>query len=378
MRFNRNSKLIYRNLFGWKTNRKIVVIESDDWGSIRLSGREAYQKLLGNGIDVSKSAFTKFDGLESNIDLELLFELLAGFTDCHGRNPVISAACLLGNPDFEKIRLSNFLDYYYEDLRKTCEKYPNHDRVIDLWTEGMGEKIFVPSFHGREHLNVARWMRALFNNNIAIKSAFELESIGLSNSMYYKEIPKHLNAFDIEFESDRSVAEEAIISGIKLFVKTLGIYPEHFVPPNTPGYYGIHKILSERGIKYVNSGRFQKESLGSGRYRNSYHWLGKINRYNQVSLIRNCFFEPIINTHKRGDVVDLCMKEIESAFLFKKPAIISTHRVNYVSLMSTTSRDKGLILLKNLLKQMLIRWPEIEFLSSSELGETILNSKIKS
>ena len=32
----------YINLRGWKTNRKIVVIESDDWGSIRMASLKSY------------------------------------------------------------------------------------------------------------------------------------------------------------------------------------------------------------------------------------------------------------------------------------------------------------------------------------------------
>ena len=41
--------MIIRNIFhnllsipGWRTNRHIVVIESDDWGSIRMPSKEVY------------------------------------------------------------------------------------------------------------------------------------------------------------------------------------------------------------------------------------------------------------------------------------------------------------------------------------------------
>ena len=35
----------FLNLPGWHTRRKLVVIESDDWGSIRMPSREVKQKL---------------------------------------------------------------------------------------------------------------------------------------------------------------------------------------------------------------------------------------------------------------------------------------------------------------------------------------------
>ena len=35
----------YVNALGWNSNRKIVVIESDDWGSIRMPSRKIYEYL---------------------------------------------------------------------------------------------------------------------------------------------------------------------------------------------------------------------------------------------------------------------------------------------------------------------------------------------
>jgi hypothetical protein len=33
------------NARGWKTNRKIIVIESDDWGATRMYDRQAFKVL---------------------------------------------------------------------------------------------------------------------------------------------------------------------------------------------------------------------------------------------------------------------------------------------------------------------------------------------
>ena len=72
-------QIISRNLInisGFRTKRKIVVFESDDWGSIRMPSKEVFKTLSNNGIQVEKSPYCKFDGLESNLDLESLFDLL--------------------------------------------------------------------------------------------------------------------------------------------------------------------------------------------------------------------------------------------------------------------------------------------------------------
>jgi hypothetical protein len=42
------------NAIGWRTNRKIIVIESDDWGSIRMRNQKTFDELLKAGIRVDK------------------------------------------------------------------------------------------------------------------------------------------------------------------------------------------------------------------------------------------------------------------------------------------------------------------------------------
>ena len=59
------------NTFGYKTNLKIVVFESDDWGSIRMPSKLAYSNLLKKVIDVDKSyLYDTLDSLEKKGDLE--------------------------------------------------------------------------------------------------------------------------------------------------------------------------------------------------------------------------------------------------------------------------------------------------------------------
>ncbi|MEJ2636735.1 MAG: hypothetical protein P8184_15760, partial [Calditrichia bacterium] len=63
-------------LRGWRTRHKIVVIESDDWGTIRTSSRRAYDDLLRRGFRMNQSPLGA-DSLESSQDLIQLFAVLA-------------------------------------------------------------------------------------------------------------------------------------------------------------------------------------------------------------------------------------------------------------------------------------------------------------
>ena len=62
-------KKIITNIQGWKTNRKIIVIESDDWGSIRMPSKEVYNKSINNGYKVDLNPYERYDSLASEEDL---------------------------------------------------------------------------------------------------------------------------------------------------------------------------------------------------------------------------------------------------------------------------------------------------------------------
>ena len=134
----------YRNLYGWRTNRKIVVIESDDWGSIRMPSKDVYYKCLNAGYEVDQNAYEQFDSLASEEDIEMLFNLLIQFKDSKGMHPVITANVLPANPDFDSIQESDFKEYYYELITETFYKYPYHKNCFNLWKEGIQQKIFFP------------------------------------------------------------------------------------------------------------------------------------------------------------------------------------------------------------------------------------------
>jgi hypothetical protein len=113
----------YINLRGWKTKRKIVVIESDDWGSIRMPSKEVVELFKTKNYPLEINKFTLFDGLERQVDLEELFKVLESHKDKNGNNPVVTACSVVANPDFEKIKKSNFKEYFFEQLNETYKLY---------------------------------------------------------------------------------------------------------------------------------------------------------------------------------------------------------------------------------------------------------------
>jgi hypothetical protein len=360
------------NAVGWRTSRKILVIESDDWGSVRIKDKVAYETMRKAGLDLERSNFTRFDSLETNDDLERLFDLLNSVKDRNGRTAAFTPMAVVANPDFDQIQQQDFEKYSFETVEQTFNRYPKSDRVLDLWKAGIDNDLFVPQFHGREHLNVQRWMRALKNNDEGLRIAFDNQSFGVS---YFqgRRVSEHLAAFDPEFPEDIKAFSEIIQSGGEIFERLLGYRPAYFVASNSPEPKSLESELQSIGVKYLTRYKLQRYPLGTGKFQKELNWLGKVNGLGQIVLTRNCGFEP--SSDPNIDWVNHCLKEIKIAFAWKKPAVISSHRVNYAGSLSEDNASSGLKSLKTLLEKCLQYWPDIEFMTSVELGDLIVSKK---
>ena len=359
------------NLPGWSTSRKIVVIESDDWGSVYMPDRKSLEALKAKGVPLT-THYVNNDTLESNDDMEMLFDVLSRHTDAKGRNVVMTGVNVVANPDYEKIKANGYTKYEYELFTETAKRFPGSNRIYELWQQGINERLLVPVFHGREHLNVQRWMRLLQQGNETVRLAFDYGVSTLSKDMQGQRLPDLRAAFDIDTVEDLPYLREVISSGMEAFEKLFGFRSTFFIPTNGPFNNTLEELTALEGVKYIGTGKVQSEPLGNGEYKKHFRYIGKKNRNNQRYLTRNCFFEPNSREQSRDkDWVNECLHEIEIAFRCRKPATISSHRVNYMGTIDPENRANGLKKLDSLLSEIIKRWPEVEFMTSIELGDLI-------
>jgi hypothetical protein len=235
--------------------------------------------------------------------------------------------------------------------------------------------VFHPQFHGREHLNVARWMKALKKNMPETMLAFNLGLFGLSTNITSEKRKSYLAALEFDTEEERLEKHVIIREGLSLFEKILGYKSHSFIAANYAWGCDLHEVLYENGVRYLQSFHKQFQPHVNGKP-NTYirRHLGEKSESGLTFLIRNCFFEPALNP--AIDPVDSCLKEINTAFLWNKPAIISTHRLNFIGEIVPENRTKNLRSFKTLIQKVQKKWPEVEFLTSDNLGINI-NTKFK-
>lgn len=352
------------NIPGIRTDRKIVVFESDDWGSTRINSKETLDKIKRNQLLSKINHYDLFDSLETSEDLEHLFNLLSDIKTDEGRNPVFTFNMVMGNPDFTQIRSNNFEHYTFELLANTYQRIEGKNNLL-LLNLAIKAGFIVPQFHAKEHLNVTAWLKALQQNDTATHQAFDLEYYGLSTTAIFG-LKHYLAAYHCLNEIDLAAKKISLKDGLALFKSVFGIESTTFIACNYVWPSELESIAKDNGVNIFQGQRAQlNPSAKDGSIEIKRHYTGEKNVHNQYYTVRNCFFEPAMNPDK--DWVGACMRDIENAFFWKKPAIISSHRVNYVGTLSDNNRSNNLKLLKSLLVRINKKWPEVEFLATPTL-----------
>jgi len=213
-------------------------------------------------------------------------------------------------------------------------------------------------------------MDALKQNDLEARIAFEQGCWGFNNKHKYG--ITYQAAFDLESLHQLHLHAQIIKDGLKIFEQLFGYRASYFVPPNGPFNNKLEKYAAESGIKFMSASKIQLEPQGNGKTKKRFHYLGNKNQHGQFYITRNCFFEP---NESGKDWVDSCLNDIRIAFLFHKPAVISSHRVNYIGALDPANRIRGLQHLRVLLTNILKTWPDVEFMSSVDLGELIVKSQ---
>ncbi len=365
-----------KNTIGWKTNRKIVVFSVDDYGNIRVNSKEARTKMDEAGMKIH-SRFDALDTLETKQDLEQLFAVLSSVKDKNNRSAVFTPFALPCNIDFEKMETEDFQQFHFELLpttyQKLAEQQPEaYKGAWDLWKTGINKGYWKPQFHGREHLNLHIFNDKLKKRDPELLTALKNKSYTSISDDDYPTMSSTA-AFDFWDVKENETLAPMIAEGLELFEKVYGYPSTYCTPPVYNVHHSLFRPLYKNGIRFIDLGLVRKEHQGFNQYKTSFNYIGKPTKEGLSIMVRNVVFEP---TEDRGiDWIDFTMKQIETAFRWSKPAIISSHRVNFCGHIDPENRKKGLETLQRLLQEIVKKWPDVEFMAADELAETLANKR---
>ncbi|WP_146171700.1 polysaccharide (de)acetylase [Flavobacterium magnum] len=325
---------------------------------------------MSQQFKLKDNPFNRVDSLETAKDLELLYDCLTSVRDKNDRHSIITANFLTANPDFEKIKAAGFEEYFYEDFRDSYQRY-DCGSAFELVQKGISADIFYPQFHGREHVQVDYWMNDLKAAKQETIAGFEHRFFGFGRNEIN---PKgYLSSFYTASETELNNVKKTIHEGLQQFEQAFGFTSRSVIAPQNTMHPKLLPFLKENGVDVIQGARVRKQPLlKAGEKPTAKRFMGRVNEFGQIDIVRNVTFEP--GSHSASQVAK-ALKEIEIAFRWKKPAVICSHRHNFMGTLKASNRENGLNQLGALLKAICKKWPETEFMTTVELADLIKSSK---
>lgn len=361
----------YLNSRGRRLGKKYVVFESDDWGSERITSKKDMDALIKAGIDLYSNPHNHLDSLETEDDLTALFDVLVQFRDENGNHPVITANSVVANPDFQKIKASGYTEYHFESSLVTYGKKQESANCPALIEQGISAGMYHPQFHGREHLNVNSWLAELQAGNEVLHTAFDHGMYAIDLEAEFTGRTNFMAAFDGYLEKDIATFGAIIKEGSSMFRDQFGYSSESFIAPCYAWHPKLEPHLKEHNINFMQGLPIQFIPILNGTHKEVFHYQGKENKNGQFYIIRNCFFEP--SYHPKSDLIAEVLRRLKIIFFWGKPAVISTHRINFSGALDEENRTRNLESFKQLLQLILKTWPDVEFISTDKLGRIYQN-----
>lgn len=347
---------------GKTTDKKIVVFESDDWGAERNFSKQNLDKLLKKYPNFAHNIYQKYDILETDEDVVNLKNVLESNKDKNGNPAIFTLNFAMKNIDYKNLDINNLDNLKLISIKDYYKESKNSKNVLKIVKENIGN-CFSAQLHGREHINICKLKKEISSGDALSKDALKLNIVGVNGSEY-----SGMDVLNTSDENSKIMLTEAMQEFKNIFGKT----SESFIAPCYTWKKSDEKVLSELGVKYMQGNFFQNKP-NKNRYGKIYHPFGRKSKNKKLTYFyRNCNFEPSreINRKKTDEqILDNTMTEIRQAFKNKTPAVICSHRVNYVSGINKEVSEHNLQLLDALLKRIKTEFEDVEFMDTVSMCE---------
>ena len=361
-----------KNFSGKKLNKKLISFAVDDYGNVRLHSKEALVRLEKAGFR-KNNRFDAFDALDTTEDYQILYDVLLSVKDKNSNPAIFTPYALTCNTDFQATLEQN--KFVPEDLPVTYKKLASLDNAYEgayeALLEGIKSNLIRPQFHGREHLNVQLINALIERKDPMVMANLENQSMAGLNGLSDWSTIGYNEAFSFWNTTVLEGHQTIIKDGLEKFKKIYGNTSLTFTPPAGQLHPSLYGFVGEHGVIGVHRSRSELVHLGEGKYKKKMNELGEDDLGGTIKIVRNCVFEP---NDSEIDWVGFTMKQIDAAFFWGKPAIISSHRVNFCGHIDPRNRHRGISSLKVLLKKIVQKWPDAEFVGVDEITEMYANA----
>ena len=325
---------------------KAVVLESDDWGLCAWSADEQAMRVLADTPAFRSPAGRRYAGstLESADDVRNLAAMLAEFRGGDGFPPVLQANTVVASPDYARLHAPLF----------ECDTVPlvDHPDVSSRWQRpGLWDEVraardagvWWPELHGLHHIPETAWLLALRRGLADARRAHEQQSAVCAAVEASGEHDPSEPAVDRSRRLEQAVAR---------FETLFGRRPASFCPPDYRWDAHTEADVARLGVRVLqgvgehHGARFPRLRRMFLRQRWPGDWSVRLDMPPRIA------FEPCSSdTHAARVGVAAVHRKAREMWQRGQPAVISTHRANYVHLDPHTV-EKGRAALRDLLMRL--------------------------
>lgn len=346
-----------------------VAFESDDWG---LAGFVPTDAVLA-GLDRDALTGGRFpqvywrSTLEDSATVRRLADLMGSCQDRDGlpavfqANYIMSALELVAEPQAGGREVTGSWRRY--DLPALPLAY---DRP-GLWSAvraAVREGVWEPAFHGSFHYDPQRRQDAVTRDPLARRAALQGVLV----------FPGSHRAWELGPWRPISVLAEELDRSLDIFLRLYGHPPRSVIAPDYVWDDRCEALWESRGLRVIQAKREQRHperrgaGLGDRLAKVVDRAFSRLFHPDRIYLERNCRLEAVQAKDWR-QVAETCYQDIHRAWARGEPAVIETHRVNFVHLDPEVA-EKGFRALQHLLELLTqAADPALTFLTDDELAQ---------
>ena len=329
------------------TRARAVVFESDDWGLCGFLPDHATLVAFGTAMP-QNSRYPPVYGGSTLEDSTAVADLCGVLAAHHGRdgmpavlqpNYIVAAlACepLAGAEQYSGrllARLDQQNGWFRYELPYLPRLYARRG-LLPSMRAGIQSGVWYPEFHGSYHYDPQRRRDAVAADSIAREAACR----GVLP------FPGDSKAWELGPWRDSADLMQELDAALAVFAGLFARRPASVIAPDYTWGDRCERMWSRRGLTVIQAKREQRHPRYAGgrplaRARKLVARTGdRLRHRGRVYLERNCRLEPV-QTLDTGAVVADCLWQIRKAWRSGEPAVVETHRINYVHLDEAVRRD---------------------------------------
>ncbi len=318
---------------------KSVAIHSDDWGlcgflpeSIILD--EAQIELINPG-NFPPVYWTST--LEDSADVKDLASVLASYLDIDGNPAVFQANYITSSLQSTS---DGWLEYDIPEFHPAYQRPGMWDEVSSAIEAG----VWVPELHGTWHYNPLQMKSVVTGNR-------QLEELNNAGVLLF---PDCMSAFELGLDADRKVVEDDLERSVGKFKDLFGTLPKSMIAPDYVWYRNDENLWKSTGLRAVQA-KIEQRRPNQNKYTRHVMKMFErgIRRISEKQLYyveRNSRLESVQHQDHEA-IVSSCYDDVLSSWAHGQPAVVETHRINFVS-TNPVQQHIGLSSLDNLLSKL--------------------------